>query len=57
MLLAPLTRGQYLAHVSVRAGALEELNALSDERLRGCVGAVAAAQLTPKCAGERDARL
>ncbi|MDO8769397.1 MAG: hypothetical protein Q7K57_11975 [Burkholderiaceae bacterium] len=44
-----LTRGQYLALANAGAGTPEGVNALSDERLRDCVGAVVAAQLRTKC--------
>ncbi|WP_298193848.1 DEAD/DEAH box helicase [Metallibacterium sp.] len=40
-----LTRGQYLALANAGAGTPDGVNALSDERLRDCVGTVAAAQL------------
>lgn len=44
-----LTRGQYLALANAGAGTPEGVNALSDERLRDCVGAAATALLRPKC--------
>jgi len=43
-----LTRGQYLALANAGAGTPEGVNALSEERLRDCVGAAAAARLRPK---------
>ncbi|WP_246881450.1 helicase-related protein [Acidovorax sp. JG5] len=43
-----LTRGQYLALANAGAGTPEGVNALSDERLRDCVGAAATALLRPK---------
>jgi helicase len=43
-----LTRGQYLALVNAGAGTPEKVHALSDGRLRDCVGAEAIAMLRPK---------
>jgi len=43
-----LTRGQYLALANAGAGTPEGVNALSDERLRDCVGSATALQLRPK---------
>jgi len=37
-----------MALANVGAGTPEEMNALSDERLRDCVGATVAVQLRPK---------
>lgn len=53
----PLTRGQYLALVNVGASTPDDVNALSDERLRECVGAAVATQMRPKRGGEGDSQV